>query len=130
MPLISTSEDAETFTFALLAMTDLNVVKSFKAASEKCNEGAARLCLEEMTRRNLTFVLTFSPAELRAAASLARRRSACGTAAGIDRSSPQSALDRIASYWEAAADRGEALLRSGTQAEALPVPDHTPGAAW
>ena len=114
MPLINTDEDAETFTLALLAMTDLNVVRSFKAASEKCNEEAVGLCLEEMTRRNLTFVLTFTPAELRAAACLARTRSACRPSgsrrANDNKPSPQNALDRSASYWDAAADRTEAIL--------------------
>lgn len=130
MPLISTNEDAETFTLALLAMTDLNVVRSFKAASEKCNEGAASLCLEEMTRRNLTFVLTFSPEELRAAACLARRRSACGTAAVIGGSSPQSALDRIAGYWDAAADKAEALSCSNDAADTFSAAGNTIGIAW
>lgn len=118
MPLIRTEEDAETFNLALLAMTDVNVVRSFKTASERSNEKAAELCLGEMTRRNLTFVLTFSPEELRAAACLARTQSACriatAIAAGLDKPPPRTALDRIASYWDAAADKAEKMSRSAT----------------
>lgn len=116
MPLISTAEDGETFTLMLLAMTDLSVIKAFKTASERSNENAAVLCLEEMTRRNLTFVLTFSPDELRAAARLARTRGACGTTDTneVDEHEPSSrrALNWIARYWDDAADKAEAMLRS------------------
>jgi hypothetical protein len=110
MPRIATQEDAETFKLHLLSKTDHDVLKAFKAASDRHNEEAAALCLDEMSRRNLTFEFSLPPETLRSAAELARRKSLLAKRASTALHSerpPKTALERLADYLDEAAAREE-----------------------
>lgn len=106
---IRSREDAETFRLSLLSMNDDRLVACFKDASKASNDAACSICLEEMSRRNVTCELTLDSNELRAAAKLARKRSAAFRLSSLtgQQASAPTALERLAAYLDKVASRAE-----------------------